>query len=1038
MHTNPIVRFAVDRRVTMAMCVVGVFVLGWLSMQRLPLEFFPTMQAPFISVYAPYPSSSPEETERLIVRPLEDILGTVNGVEKLTAVARAGRGEVNVEFADGTDMDMAAVEIRDRIDRISHLLPDDVERVWIKRRQSSDRPVLMFVLASPWDRDRLYRFVDEVVLRRLERLDGVADVDAMGLQARDLQVNLYPDRLAAHGVNVRDVSSVLRANNVNVSAGPIREGSSKYLVRVMGQLEDVEDVRALPVSDIGLRVDDVADVQLGYSDREEFSWLNGQETVAVQVFKGSTANLLHVVDQVRAEMDSIRDLPETADLNIRYFFDTSQDVRKAIGELRDTGLIGGALAVVFMFLFLRRFRTTLLVALAIPVSVIVTFVFMYLSRQAGWTDLTINVMTLMGLILAIGMLVDPSIVVIESIFRHRQDLAEDGRTAALGGASEVAMAIFASTLTTVCVFLPMIFLSTGGHFNMMIKNIGVTIIMVLVASLMVALTVVPMVASHLLDRESMKRHVFFDRFVGLYGRGLAFTLRHRFVFVLLILGALWGSWKLYGSIGRTFTIPSFDRQITMMVDTPSSYDVEAKRELYEQVYQILDEHRDELDISDIYYGFRRGSGRSRGWSRTNRFTLYLVDERESRQDTATIRDHIQELMPTIPGVVFTLSRSMKGPMGQNTGVDVELVGDRLEILEALSEQVMGVLQQMSVLQNVDSSLESDDEEIIIRPSRERALAAGLSSSAVGASVSAALSSRPVGYFRTGEEELDIRVQYREEERETLDQLKKLPVAFGRVPLPIGAVADFETTPGARAIVREDRTAIIHVSADTQTGTPLYMAARSVYGTLEGMEFPTGYGWKQSKQMRQSQQEEKDAWFVWLFAGVLIYMIMAALFESFAQPFTIMCSVPFAFIGVGIVLWLFGNPRSQITDTGVVILIGLVVNNAIVLVAHINHLRRTGMDRNDAIVLGGQHRLRPILMTALTTILGLSPMIAPFLLPQVFGSIEGRAAHWAPVGLVLLGGLTTSTFLTLTVTPTIYSLVDDVTNFMKRIAGEVAR
>jgi HAE1 family hydrophobic/amphiphilic exporter-1 len=369
---------------------------------------------------------------------------------------------------------------------------------------------------------------------------------------------------------------------------------------------------------------------------------------------------------------------------------------------------------------------------------------------------------------------------------------------------------------------------------------------------------------------------------------------------------------------------------------------------------------------------------------------------------------------------------------------VELVGDRLEILEAISRQVMTALQQLPSLQNVDSSLESEDEEIVVRPNRERVLQAGLSSMLVGGSVSAALSSRPVGYYRTGDEELNIRVQYREEERETLDQLKKLPVAFGNEPLPIGAVADFETRPGARAITRENRSAIIHVSADTRAGTPVFSAARSAYGALGGVNFPSGYGWSRGREMRESEQEEKEAFFVLLFAALLIYMIMAALFESFAQPFTIMLSVPFAFVGVGIVLWIFGQPRGQVSDAGVVILAGIVVNNAIVLVDHINRLRRSGMSRDEAIVLGGQHRFRPILMTALTTILGLSPMIAPFLLPQIFGAVEGRAAFWAPVGLVIFGGLTTSTFLTLTVTPTVYSLVDDFTNYLKRIGAEVAR
>ncbi len=1037
-RTNPIVRFAVERRVTMTMCVLGVLVLGWLSLTRLPLEFLPTVSSSHISVRAPYPSSSPEETERLIVRPLEEILGTVNGIDTLTATSSADSGTVVLGFVNGTDMDLAAVEVRDRVDRVRNLLPTDLERLRIRRFQTSDIPVIRFDLSAPWGTDRFYNFVEEVVERRLERLEGVADVDIHGLRERQLQVSIDPSRLAAAGVGIRDVAQVLRANNLSLSGGKIREGGHAYLVRSVGELHSLDEVRALSLGRHGLRVGDVADVSFGYPEQERFSFLNGSEALTIGVYKNSTANLLQVAGRVRAEMRSIQALPAAGGLHSNFFFDSSEDVRKGLAELRNAGIVGGILAIAFIFLFLRRVRTSLVVGIAIPLSVIVAFVIMYVSRQAGWTDMTLNIMSLMGLMLAVGMLVDNSIVVIESIYRHRQELGEDARTATLDGTTEVAMPIVASTLTTVCVFMPMIFLPTGGWFAVYLKNIGTTVVIVIVASLVVALTVVPMAAVLLLKSESEKRYAFFDRCADFYASTLRFSLRHRLAFVLLIIGLLVWSWNLYEGTGRSFFTRSFARQLAIQVDTPKAYSLDQKRALYRKVYDLLDSHRADLEIKDISYRYQRGAGRSRGWRGNNRFRVYLTDEEESRLGTAEIRDRIEKLLPTEPGVKFTIARSMHGHSGEGSSLDIELYGDRPEVLELLCQTVVARLQRVPVLRDIDTSLTSGDEEIHVRPDRERVLQAGLSSRLVGVSIAGALSERAVGTFRTGDRELNVVVQYRRQDRRTLDQLKKMPLAFGRSPLPASALAEFTQVQGARTIERENRRSVIHVTADTAGGAPLFAVMGSVEAALGEIGFPPGYGWQLGSDFREHEQEASSALFMLLFALVLVYMIMAALFESFVQPFTIMFSVPFAFVGVGIVMRLAGQPRGSGSDMGLIILAGIVVNNAIVLIDHVNQLRRSGMSRDEAIVLGGRHRLRPILMTAMTTVLGLLPMVAPLLVPQLVGSPEGRSAFWMPVGLVIIGGLISSTFLTVTVIPIVYSLMDDLKRFATRVAREVAQ
>lgn len=1035
-HINPIARFAVERRVTMSMGVIGIFVLGYLSLQRLPLEFMPSFSSNSMWISAPYDSSSPQEVEREIVRPLEDILGTINGIDTLSANASANEGSVNITFKDDVDMDLAAVEVRDRIDRVRHLLPDDLRQIRIRRFQSTDIPVYRFQLSADWGKDRLYDFTEQVVQRRLERLEGVASVEVRGVSKRELEVQLHPSRLQAAGLDSRDVNAVLRNNHVNMSGGYIKEGSRKLTVRSVGELQTVEEIEQLPIGTSGVRIKDVADVVYTYPQQESFNFLNGKEAVTLSVFKSSTANLLAVVDGAKAELTEIAAMPRAEGLSTRVLQDASVDVRKGLGQLRNAGLLGGVLAVVFLYLFLRKVRTTALVALAIPISIVLTFVILYFLRQLGVVTTTINVVSLMGLMLAVGMLVDNSVVVIESISRHFSDLGEDAKTASLRGTSAVAMPIIASTLTTMCVFIPMIFLaSTGGGFMRFMLDIGITICIVMVSSLLVALTVVPMVAAVLLRGENTDDTKVTEVLSTGYGHVIGFTLRHRFVFFIGIVFMLYGSFKLLGTIERTFTPRTMERQISINVDTPRSYSLEQTQALYSEVASLLNEHREELDISDVVYRYSRTGGRSRGGFRGSRtFDIYLVDEEESTKPVRQVRDAIRDLLPAKAGVDFKIAQSTgHGGGGGGFGVNLDLKGDDMAVLELVAERVVAALEQTDWARDVDSTLDSGADEIHVSVDRERALQSGLSAQAVAFSISNALSSRPVSRVSAEDREVDLVVQFREEDRSTLDQLKKMPIIASDARLPIGAMADFAIETGPRGIERENKRPKLSITANTNTAGASFTMMGQVSEIMNGLSLPPGYEWGFGRSWGRAQQDWSGATFAFIFSLMLIYLIMAALFESFVQPFTIMFSIPFAFIGVGIVLKLTNQPLDNMANMGLIILVGVVVNNAIVLIAHINHLRWQGLPRDEAIVLGGTHRLRPILMTALTTVLGLFPMVAPLIFPGVLGTVEGRAGNWAPVGLVILAGLTTSTFLTLVIIPTIYSLVDDCARFLGRIA-----
>jgi HAE1 family hydrophobic/amphiphilic exporter-1 len=778
-------------------------VLGWISLTRLPLEFLPTFSSSSIWVSVNYPSTSPEEIERIIVRPLEDSLGTINGIETMSASASSGSGSVSMSFLDGTDMDMAAVEVRDRVDRVRHLLPDDLDRVNIRRFQSTDIPILSVRISSPWEKERLYEFTEVVIQRRLERLEGVAQVTIRGLQTPKVQIDVEPARLRAHGVSLRDLNNRLRTDNRNLSAGDIKEGSRKLLVRAVGEMQTIEEIKRLPINDQGLVLSDIADVSYTFPRQEDFSFLNGSEALSLQVNKVSTSNLLEVVDRAKAELDAIAALPEAEGLELHTYRDASIDVRQGLGQLRNAGLFGGGLAILAVFFFLRRWRTTMLVAVAIPISVVFTFVLIYFLRQAGISDMTLNVVSLAGLMLALGMLVDNSIVVIESIFRHRNELGQDAKEAALTGTSDVALPIIASTATTLCVFLPVMFMGGGGFMQTYLMNIAITVCIVMVASLLVALTVVPLVAVFLLRTQEPRPPGLIARIQGVYGWVLGRTLHHRGVFVVISILLLWGSVHLFGTIERSYSGRSEDRQVTIQVDTPRQYSLEQTAALYEEIYELLDTRREELDIADISYGYNRGTGRSRGgWRGGRRVEIYLVDEADGKLTTSEARANIRGLLPTKAGVDLRIAQG--GSQHGSSGINLELMGDDLSVLELLADRVSARMAQLPMLKDIDTSLESGEEEIHVGPSDERLAQAGLSSQAMAQMVSSALSSRPVSRFQAGDREVDVVIQYREGERETLDQLMNVPVETASGAVPLSALADFERVAGPTSIQRENR------------------------------------------------------------------------------------------------------------------------------------------------------------------------------------------------------------------------------------------
>ncbi len=1026
--------FSVRRPITVLMATVSVLVLGYISLGRLPLTLLPEFASPNLAVFVSYPSSSPEEVQRNITRPLEEYLSTLNGLERIQSTSSSSGANVRLEFKQGIDMDLASLDVRDRIDQVRNKLPTDVERVSIRRWQTTDMPVFRFSVAWDGERDELYRMTEDLIRPRLERIDGVANVEVRGIEARQVIVELDEKRLEAHGIDVFNLGQALRAGNVNLSGGYIIEGDRRYSLRTVGEFQTAEDIAGLPLLRGRLVLGDVADVRYDFPEQTSFSRLNGNEAVTVSVFKASTANVVRVCEAVRLELEQIEKLPALAGrLGVRVFQDQAEPILSTLNNLKTAGLYGGFLAMVVLFLFLTKLRSTLIISLAIPVSIVFTFAFMYLLRAVAGSDISLNIVSLMGLMVAVGMLVDNSVVVLENIFRHKQEKGLSAREAAITGSREVGLAVLASTATTVVVFASFVFLpnAISGRWN---KDFGMAVAVSLVASLIVALTLIPLISSRLFTGPEKPKQRLIHWMTEGYGSMMRVILRWRFVALIVMAGLGYGSYALFNSIDREHMPSVAEREIRFNILVERTFSLHEMSELFTEIENLLLDRREELEIESISTGFNARTT-SRGQYRGD-LNILLTSEGEPTS-TTVLRDRILALFPNLPGVEYRPGRMRFFGGGGEMGVSVELKGEDAGMLALYAEEVKERISQIPGLNTVQTSLEMGDDEIHLSVDRERLEKFGISSLAVARAISSSLSTRATTRLKGDSGEIDVILQLRGADQFSLTELLNMSMENREGELiPLHSIVDFQYSRGPISIRRDDRKAIINVSADTDRGGTFFIS-QQIQESLAGLGLPPGYSAEMGQSWRQARQSEEESLFAIFLALILMYIIMAALFENFLHPLTILVTVPFSIIGVAIIFYLTGTALSQTAYLGILVLFGIVVNNGIILVDHINHLRREGLSRDGAIIQGGMDRLRPILMTACTSIFGLLPLSLPYIFPNVFPAAGGRAAMWAPVSLAVLGGLTTSTFLTLVILPSVYSYMDDLSRGASWLAVRLA-
>ena len=1065
----------------MVMLTISAVVLGLVSLDRLPLEQLPSISSSGITAMAQYNSSSPEEIELRITIPLEAALGTMSNIERMSSSSGRNSGSVRIDFKPGTDMDLANMRMRERVDQARASMPADVDRVRLRRWQSDQRPIVYANLAWHGDGDRLLDVITKVIEPRLLRLYGVANVVIDDFEAKQLFIELDRERLQSHGISLTELGWQLRQNNVNISLGRVMDGGDRYLVRSLSEFKTAAEIGDMPLMGGQFRLRDIGEVVYDYPEKTQYERLDGIDALQLEIYKSSTANVVDIGQAVVAELDRI-EADYAGKLDIAIVRNRADAVLREAGTLVDTALLGALLAMTIIFLFLRNIRSTLVVAVAIPTSALCVFIGMYVARELFGSTITLNMVSMMGLMLSVGMLVDPAVVVLESIFRHRHEEKMESVKAALLGSREVGMAVLASALTTTCVFVPFFFLSDSRSATWM-RDAGLAICLAVLVSMAVALSLLPLAASRLF-RDGAERYdryiklavvaavagivwhkigaagkmgAWWERWLGLfsdsitginwttalglgliamammawawyirrhglrssYAELLGWTLDHRWVALVATVGLTATGYYAYQQIEHRGTPWQSERRVDMSVTIDRSYSLEKVKEHFSEIERQLMERKSELDIESLTTRFsqRRGSIRA-----------YLVNADDGQLTTQEAGTAIKALLPEKVGYTYKMGRS-RSWQGNMLGVEVQLQGRNPDVLAVLVEEVAAGLQKLPGVEDVDSSLEDGEEEVRVEVDRAQALNYGLSPQEVASGIASALGTRRTSGFKSEDREIDIVMQLNEGDRSTLDQLRN-STFDGRdgTSIQLGSLADFHIRRGPRDLRRADRQLNVTVFANTKNRKQAQDLATPIREMMSQMALPPGYSWDLGRAARWGQEDADDSNFTAIFAVILIYLIMASLFESLIHPFTIMLAIPFSLIGVALGLSIFDVPFDNNGALGLLILFGIVVNNGIVLIDHINHLRAEGLSRREAILLGGQHRLRPILMTAFTTILNLMPIV----LPMIYGTAEGFAKRWGPIGLVVVSGLATSTLLTLVLAPTLYSLLDDLGLWTKQV------
>ena len=1002
---------ALHRPVTTVVVFVAMAVVGLIASRLLPLEKFPDIEFPGIFVQIPYEGSTPEEVERLITRPVEEVLATLSGVERMFSSSSEGQSQIFLQFGWDQSMGAKGIEARAKVDGIRHLLPEDIRRVFVFTGSLGDQPVLELRISSERDLSGSYELLDRILKRRLERLEGVSRVDLHGVDAREIRILLKPDMLAAYGVDIATIRSLMQSSNFAVSAGKITAGGERFSVRPSGEFTSVEEIRELTVTASGLRLRDVADVELRSPDRNYGRHLDRDYAIGVSVNKTTGSNLVDVTDRVMAEVEKIGKLPQMQGINIFALDNQGDSVRESLADLLSAGALGGLLAIIVLYLFLRQVTTTLIVTAAVPFSLLITLGALYFA------GLTLNILSMMGLMLAVGMLVDNAVVITESVFRHRAESPERPFSATIKGVREVGLAVIAGTATTIIVFAPIVF-GAQTDITIFLTHVAVTIIVALIASLLIAQTLVPMLAARIAVPPRPKEGALISRLTNNYIRGLKWIVGHRWwsalgILLICVIGVLPMALQLV----KVDMFPQdVGRRLFMPYHVEGDYPLERVEAAVDTIEEYLFSRQEEFNIRSVYSYYQQDVAQS---------TILLTDEDDATLSTKEIIDRIEKDLPEIAIGKPSFQFEQQGGGG---GFSIQISGDSTERLNELSVEIVRAMDSVEGLKDVLSDRESGEREIRVIIDRTRAAIAGLTTAEIAASVSVAMRGENLREFRDKSGEIGVRLAFRDDDKQSIEQLADLPLYTpDGQRITLGSVASMHIGKSPDTIRRTDRQTAVIINANLEDDVSASDVRPRVKSLMDQIELPPGYSWKEGRGFER-QDETADMMATNILLGIAcIFLVMAALFESLVLPFSIILgSIAFSIFGVFLFFAATGTTFSFMAMIGIMILIGVVVNNGIVLVDHINNLRQDGVPRDEAIVVAGRDRLRPILMTVATTIVGLTP------LAMGTTQVGGDGPPYYPMARAIIGGLAFSTVVSLLVVPALYIYFDSLAAWGRKV------
>jgi HAE1 family hydrophobic/amphiphilic exporter-1 len=1065
-----LIEIATERRVSIVMLMVAIVLFGMVSLSRLKLNLLPDISYPTVTVRTELTGAAPVEVENLLTKPIEEAVGVIRNVRLVRSVSRAGQSDVTLEFLWGTDMDIAGVDVREKLDILN--LPLEANRPLLLRFDPASEPIMRLGLLYSEDAaldaasnearlKSLRRFAEDSIKTDLEAEEGTAAVKVSGGLEDEIEIRVDQQKLSQLGISINQIAARIRAENVNLSGGRLEEGDQRFLVRTLNEFESVDEMRDAIVAYVAGRpvyLRDVATVERGYKDREAITRVRGQESVELAVYKEGDANTVQVANRIRARLDAISDdLPPGTELITIY--DQSTFISSSVSDVRNAAILGGIIAIIVLYGFLSDSRATVITGIAIPVSVIGTFLLMYLN------DVSLNIMSLGGIALAVGMLVDNSIVVLENIVRKKEQ-GESVLAAAQNGTAEVASAVVAATLTTIAVFFPMVFIF--GIAGQLFRDQALTVTFALVFSLIVALTLIPMLAS--LGTGSRYSHDtppereptnWASRFIALLVRGftraIAFVVRIlgyifagiRFGFWLLLWIPSWLLQRLYGAIAAVYPtllrwslhhrpavliaatlifagtmslIPRLGTELIPQLSqgefnvdlrlAPGAPLAETDRAIQTAQRAAAGISAVALDYSVAGTGNRLDANPVDAGDNTGTLSIALQPGSGRAEENAAM-DAMRAELSRIPGVQYEFSRPAL--MSFASPLQIEISGYDLDGLSRVSGMVVQEMSASERFTDIKTTVERGNPEIQIVFDQERAAKLGLAVRDIADRVVANVRGELATRYTWRDKKIDVLVRSVDTRHSSIEDIRRLIVnPESDRPVSLDAVADIGVSQGPAEIRRVAQERVAIITANLAYGD-LGAAAVEAGAILNRIPFPEDVSAFVSGQSEEMQESFESMQFALALAIFLVYLVMASQFESLIHPFVILFTIPLALVGAVLALFVTGTTINIVALIGVIMLAGIVVNNAIVLVDLINQLRAQGKERLEAIMEAGTARLRPILMTSLTTALGLLPMAT-----GIFG--EGAEVR-APMAITVIGGLLVSTFLTLVVIPVVYSIMD---------------